>query len=69
VERFYAHLETALIELDFLNHGSPGKLMLKLRWLFARTRLAKEEVNILRGILTAVQAAKRAALKAGNSNV
>jgi TrmH family RNA methyltransferase len=61
VERFYAHLETALLELDFLNHGSPGKLMLKLRWLFARTRLAKEEVNILRGILTAAQAAKRAA--------
>jgi len=60
VERFYAHLETTLAELDFLNHGSPGKLMLKLRWLFARTRLAKEEVNILRGILTAAQAAKRA---------
>ncbi|OGU24624.1 MAG: tRNA (cytosine(32)/uridine(32)-2'-O)-methyltransferase TrmJ [Hydrogenophilales bacterium RIFOXYD1_FULL_62_11] len=66
VERFYAHLETTLVELDFLNHGSPGKLMLKLRWLFARTRLAKEEVNILRGILTAAQAAKRGTRKAGN---
>jgi tRNA C32,U32 (ribose-2'-O)-methylase TrmJ len=67
VERFYAHLETTLVDLDFLNHGSPGKLMLKLRWLFARTRLAKEEVNILRGILTAAQAAKRAARQARNS--
>lgn len=67
VERFYAHLETTLVDLDFLNHGSPGKLMLKLRWLFARTRLAKEEVNILRGILTAAQAAKRAARQAQNS--
>ena len=67
VERFYVHLETTLAELDFLNHGSPGKLMLKLRWLFARTRLAKEEVNILRGILTAAQAAKRAARQAQNS--
>jgi tRNA C32,U32 (ribose-2'-O)-methylase TrmJ len=66
IERFYAHLETALVDLDFLNHGSPGKLMLKLRWLFARTRLAREEVNILRGILTAAQAAKRGARKAGN---
>jgi tRNA C32,U32 (ribose-2'-O)-methylase TrmJ len=27
--------------------------MQKLRRLFARTRLAREEVNILRGILTA----------------
>ena len=53
VERFYTHLETTLTELAFLNPGSPGKLMLKLRRLFARTRLAKEEVNILRGILTA----------------
>ncbi|MFP5409854.1 MAG: tRNA (cytosine(32)/uridine(32)-2'-O)-methyltransferase TrmJ, partial [Gammaproteobacteria bacterium] len=59
VEKFYVHLETALAELEFLNPGSPGKLMLKLRRLFSRTRLAKEEVNILRGILTAAQEAKR----------
>jgi len=61
VEKFYAHLETTLAELEFLNPGSPGKLMLKLRRLFSRTRLAKEEVNILRGMLSAAQAAKRAA--------
>jgi TrmH family RNA methyltransferase len=61
IEKFYAHLEAALAELEFLNPGSPGKLMLKLRRLFARTRLAKEEVNILRGILTAAQEAKAAA--------
>lgn len=60
MEKFYAHLETALAELAFLNPGSPGKLMLKLRRLFSRTRLAKEEVNILRGILTAAQEAKAA---------
>lgn len=59
VEKFYSHLETALAELEFLNPGSPGKLMMKLRRLFSRTRLAKEEVNILRGILTAAQEAKR----------
>jgi len=58
VERFYAHLETTLTELDFINPGSPGKLMLKLRRLFSRTRLAREEVNILRGILTAALEAK-----------
>ncbi|MEQ1662462.1 MAG: RNA methyltransferase [Thiobacillus sp.] len=59
VEKFYTHMETTLLDLAFLNHGSPGKLMLKLRRLFARTRLAKEEVNILRGILTAAQEAQR----------
>src|SRR5512135_454321 len=68
VERFYRHLETALAELEFLNPGSPGKLMLKLRRLFARTRLAKEEVNILRGILTAAQEAKQAASRMQSSD-
>ena len=66
IERFYDHLETTLTELEFLNQGSPGKLMLKLRWLFSRTRLAQEEVNILRGILTAAQGAKRQANAARN---
>jgi TrmH family RNA methyltransferase len=66
MEKFYGHLETALAELEFLNPGSPGKLMLKLRRLFARTRLAKEEVNILRGILSAAQEAKQLALRVGN---
>lgn len=65
VEKFYAHLETALAELEFLNRGSPGKLMLKLRRLFSRTRLAREEVNILRGILTAAQGAKGPARRSG----
>lgn len=68
IEQFYAHLEAALADLDFLNPGSPGKLMLKLRRLFSRTRLAKEEVNILRGMLSAAQEAKRAAgTTVGNS--
>ncbi len=70
VEKFYAHLETTLAELEFLNPGSPGKLMMKLRRLFSRTRLAKEEVNILRGILSAAQeakAARRPGTKAQNS--
>ncbi len=67
LERFYAHLETTLGELAFLNPGSPGKLMLKLRRLFSRTRLAKEEVNILRGMLTAAQDAKAAGTRTPNS--
>lgn len=67
VEKFYAHLEAALADLEFLNPGSPGKLMLKLRRLFSRTRLAKEEVNILRGILTAAQEAKAVARRGGGT--
>lgn len=72
VENFYVHLESALAGLEFLNPGSPGKLMLKLRRLFSRTRLAREEVNILRGVLTAVEdaetrACRRAATTQSNS--
>lgn len=51
VERFYRDLEERLAAVGFLNPASPKRLMPKLRRLFARTRLAREEINILRGIL------------------
>ncbi|MGV3741370.1 MAG: RNA methyltransferase [Burkholderiaceae bacterium] len=50
IEGMYAHLEEALIAIDFLDPQSPKKLMPRLRRLFARTQLETEEVNILRGI-------------------
>ena len=54
VERFYQHLETVLVQKGFLDPASPKRLMSRLRRLFARTRLEVEEVNILRGILSAL---------------
>jgi tRNA/rRNA methyltransferase len=36
--------------LGFLQPAQPKKLMPRLRRLFARTALEREEVNILRGI-------------------
>lgn len=50
IEGMYAHLESALIALDFLDPENPKKLMSRLRRLFARSGLEREEVNILRGI-------------------
>lgn len=50
VEGMYAHLEQALIAIDFLDPENPKKLVPRLRRLFARTQLEVEEVNILRGI-------------------
>ena len=55
VERFYEHLERTMIATDFLDPASPGRLMQRLRRLFARARPEKEEVSILRGILTSVE--------------
>ena len=50
VEGMYAHLEKALVAIDFLDPESPKKLMPRLKRLFSRTELEMEEVNILRGI-------------------
>ncbi|MDT8404051.1 RNA methyltransferase [Sulfuriflexus sp.] len=55
VERFFEHLEQALIEIEFLDPQQPRQLMRRLRRLYNRTRLEETEVNILRGILTATQ--------------
>jgi tRNA (cytidine32/uridine32-2'-O)-methyltransferase len=55
VELFYDHLEKLLIQSQFLNPKAPRQLMARLRRLFNRTRLDEMEVNILRGILTAVE--------------
>lgn len=54
VERYFVHLEAVLAEIGFFNSKHPNKLMQKLRRLYARARLEQEEVNILRGILSAV---------------
>ncbi len=55
IERFYQHLEQTLVEIEFLDPEKPRFLMRRLKRLFSRARLEQTELNILRGILTAVQ--------------
>ena len=55
VERFHAHLERVMIAAGFLVPQQPKRLMPKLRRLFARAELERDEINILRGILDAVE--------------
>ena len=55
VERFYAHLEQVMITTEFLDPQRPKRLLPKLRRLFGRTELERDEINILRGILDAVE--------------
>lgn len=52
LERFYAHLEETLVQIGYINPRAPKKLFERLRRLYSRARLEKEEVNLLRGILT-----------------
>lgn len=55
IEGMFAHLEKVLIDLDFLKPTAPRQLMTRLRRLYNRARLDEMEVNILRGILTAIE--------------
>lgn len=59
LELFYAHFEQTIIDIGFLDPAAPKRLMQRMRRLFARARLEREELNILRGILAAAQAAAR----------
>ena len=59
IEGMYAHLEQALIAIDFLDADNPKKLMPRLKRLFSRTQLEVEEVNILRGIAKQILAGRK----------
>lgn len=54
LEYFYTHLEAVLTAIEFLDPENPRLLMRRMRRLFIRARPDKNEVNILRGILAAV---------------
>ncbi len=59
IEHMFEHLETALVACDFYNPQRPRRLFARLRRLFSRTRLEREEVDIFRGICAAVIAQSR----------
>ncbi|MEO5701020.1 MAG: RNA methyltransferase [Casimicrobiaceae bacterium] len=56
IEALYVHATRTLVALAFLRPEMPRRLMPRLRRMFARRALEKEEVNILRGILARVDA-------------
>ncbi len=58
LEHFYRHLERVLTATGFLDPENPRHLMRRLRRLFARALPDHNEINILRGILAAVDPEK-----------
>jgi len=56
--RFYRHLEEVLQQIGFLDPENPRLLMRRLMRLFNRADPDHNEMNILRGILTAVQTSR-----------
>lgn len=55
LEGFFDHLENTLADIEFHRRDNPRQLMTRLRRLYQRARPDQMEVNILRGILSAVQ--------------
>ena len=55
VEALVRHLERAAVGSGFLDPAQPKRLMPRMRRLFARAGLEKEEVNILRGMLASFE--------------
>lgn len=53
IESYFTHLEATLTTIGFFDKAHPKRLMQRLRRLYARAALQQEEVNILRGILSA----------------
>ena len=57
VEGFFGHLEQVLVDVNFHRRDNPRQLRSRLRRLFQRARMDEMEINILRGVLSAVQKA------------
>jgi len=54
IQRFYDHLERVMVDSGFLDPENPRLLMRRLMRLYNRVHLSRNEVNILRGILSAL---------------
>jgi len=54
IEALHAHARRTLTAMRFLKPDKPRRLLPRLRRLFGRAALEREEVNILRGILARV---------------
>ena len=55
LERMYRHIEETLVLIDFIKYRPPTKLMRKIIRLFNRAGLSEDELQIIRGMMTAMQ--------------
>ncbi|HUP92870.1 MAG TPA: RNA methyltransferase [Solimonas sp.] len=58
MEHFYEHLQRILLSTGFLDPANPRLLMRRLRQYFNRSAPDRNELNILRGILTSFERPK-----------
>jgi len=58
LERFYQHMEQIMVRSGFIREGNPGQVMSKMRRLYTRARPERDELNILRGMLSSLEKPK-----------
>src|SRR5690606_1422212 len=67
LDHFYDHLDRVLVESGFLREDHQRQLRLKLRRIFQRAALDKNEVDILRGVLTSLEPSRYRAERSESS--
>jgi tRNA/rRNA methyltransferase len=55
IEGFFAHLGSAVGESGYIDPARPGRFIERMRRLFARSGLEREEVRVMRGMLAAFE--------------
>lgn len=63
VHALLAHWQEALVEIQFLNLAYPKKLIPRMQHMFTRTQLTNDEVDMMRGVCTAMIKAARGQLR------
>ncbi len=59
LEGYFDHLQNVLQMTGYLDPQQPGMIMQRLRRLYLRSEVTRNEINILRGMLTAVEKQRR----------
>jgi len=67
LERFYQHMEQMMLNSGFIREANPGQVMSKLRRLYTRARPERDELNILRGMLSSFEKRKNEKKEPDNS--
>jgi len=67
LERFYQHMEQMMLNSGFIREANPGQVMSKLRRLYTRARPERDELNILRGMLSSFEKRKNEKKEEDNS--
>jgi TrmH family RNA methyltransferase len=59
LEGLFKHIESTMIQIGFLHPSRPRTMMPRIRRMFNRSRIDKDDLNLLRGMMTAIDIYRR----------